>query len=57
MSALRPTRKEQRQMNHWRHDPKMVSLANPNHTLTAKERKDWERNITQYQLIENFETI
>jgi hypothetical protein len=36
-------------LNAWRDDPRMVFLANPNRDLTAKECKEWERNIGQYQ--------
>ena len=34
----------------WRQDPRMVFLANPGRDLTAKERKEWERNIGQCQV-------
>jgi hypothetical protein len=50
MSALNPTKKERQQMNAWRDDPRMVFLANPGRDLTAKERREWERKIGQYQL-------
>jgi hypothetical protein len=50
MSALKPTKKEQQQMNAWKDDPRMVFLANPGRDLTANERKEWERNIRQFQV-------
>ena len=37
-------------LNGWRKDPRMVWLANPGRDLTKKEREEWERNITQYQI-------
>lgn len=37
-------------LNGWKDDPRMVFLANPGRDLTPKERREWERNITQYQL-------
>jgi hypothetical protein len=50
MSSLKPTIKEKAQMNAWRKDQRMVFLANPGRDLTAKERKEWERNIKLYQV-------
>jgi hypothetical protein len=50
MSALKPTKKEQQQLNAWRNDPRMVFLANPGRDLTAKECNEWERNIRKYQV-------
>ena len=51
MSALKPTLKEQAQMNAWRKDPRMVFLVNPGRELTPKERKEWERKITKFQVL------
>jgi hypothetical protein len=50
MSSLKPTIKEKKKMNAWREDKRMVFLANPGRDLTAKERKEWERNIDKYQI-------
>jgi hypothetical protein len=50
MSSLKPTIKEKAQMNAWRKDQRMVFLANPGRDLTAKERKEWERTIHNYQI-------
>ena len=51
MSVLNPTKKERKQMDAWKDDPRMVFLANPGRDLTAKERAEWERNIGKYQLV------
>jgi hypothetical protein len=50
MSSLKPTIKEKKKMNAWREDKRMVFLANPCRDLTAKERKEWERKISQFQV-------
>ena len=47
---MKRTKKENQILEGWRDDPRMVFLANPGRDLTAKERKEWERNITQYQI-------
>ena len=47
---LRSSPKEKKIIEGWRDDPRMVFLANPGRDLTAKERKEWERNIGQYQI-------
>lgn len=39
----------QAKLNAWRDDPRMVFLAQSGRDLTAKERKEWERNIHNYQ--------
>jgi len=44
------TKKDSLVLEGWREDPRMVFLANPGRDLTARERKEWERNIRQYQL-------
>ena len=46
----RTSKRERAILDGWKKDPRMVFLANPGRDLTAKERKEWERNITQYQL-------
>ena len=43
-------KKDKQIIEGWRKDPRMVFLANPGRDLTAKERKEWERNIRQYQV-------
>ena len=42
--------REQKILNGWRNDPRMVFLANPGRDLTAKERAEWERGIEKYQI-------
>ena len=44
------TKKDTAILEGWRKDPRMVFLANPGRDLTAKERQEWERSITQYQI-------
>ena len=44
------SKKDSEILEGWRNDPRMVFLANPGRDLTAKERAEWERNITQYQI-------
>jgi len=39
----------QKRMNAWRDDPQMVFLSNCG-DLTAKARKEWERNIHKFQV-------
>jgi hypothetical protein len=43
-------KKDKQIIDGWRKDPRMVFLANPGRDLTAKERKEWERNIGQCQV-------
>ena len=47
---LYSTKKEKEIINGWRDDERMQFLANPGRDLTAKEKKEWERNIGQYQI-------
>ncbi len=43
-------KKDKKTIEGWRKDPRMVFLSNPGRDLTSKERKEWERNICQYQV-------
>ena len=55
------TYKDDKVLEGWRSDSRMVFLANPydllpdgtrsGRDLTAKERKEWERNIHKYQVV------
>ena len=47
---MKLTKKDRAILDGWKKDPRMVYLANLCRDLTNKERKEWERNITQYQL-------
>ena len=49
-TEMNRTKKDSLVLEGWREDPRMVFLANPGRDLTARERKEWERNIRQYQL-------
>ena len=50
IQLMKLTKKQKNILNGWRKDPRMVWLANPGRDLTKKEREEWERNITQYQI-------
>jgi hypothetical protein len=50
MSNLKPTIKEKKTMDAWIKDERMVFLVNPGRDLTAKERREWERNIHHFQV-------
>ena len=47
---MKRSKKDTRILEGWRKEPQMVFLANPGRDLNARERKQWERNITQYQI-------
>ena len=47
---MKLTKKDERILNGWRKEPRMVFLANPGRDLTKKERDEWERNIRKYQI-------
>ena len=45
------TKKKDKQIiEGWKDDPRMVFLSNPHRDLTAKESKEWERSIQQFQV-------
>ena len=45
------TKKDRKILEGWKKDPRMVYLANPGRDLTKKERDEWERNISNYQIV------
>ena len=45
------TKKDERILNGWRQDKRLVFLANAGRDLTAAERGEWERRIRKYQIV------
>ena len=43
-------KKDKKAIEGWKDDPRMAFLANPGRDLLAKERREWERKIGQYQV-------
>jgi hypothetical protein len=42
---------QQRILNGWRQDKRLVFLANAGRDLTAAERGEWEQRIRKYQVV------
>ena len=47
---MKRTKKDDAILEGWRKDPRMIFLAKPGRDLTTKERMQWGKNITQYQI-------